>query len=128
MFLGDTLVADASAALVVLFCWCCGVSMVSRAGISRWWHRAVILIFVVPCGTLGAIAMLYLAIAEVVALAAAPENAPLVAGIGFALVAVILACGESARRIAAQYPYSGPAETSDTHDASGPGSPPEESR
>lgn len=111
-------VVDGLAALIILCSWWCGVSMVSRAGVNQWWHRAIILAFVVPCGTLSVVAVIVLAIPGVVALANKPDQAPLILGIGCALAAVIGVCGQLTRWIAAKYPLDTPTKPPDSEQQS----------
>lgn len=108
---------DAVAALVVVLSWWCGASMVSRAGIQHWWHRAVILAFVVPCGAVSAVVMVGLLMTVVPLIV----NGPSEAGTWFLLVACVTAvllhvCGLLSRWVASKYQNSPPAALPDTRE------------
>ncbi len=98
---------DAIAAVILLLCWWCGVGMVSRAGINRWWHRVIVLGFVVPCSIVSLAAMVPLSISLVFVLLGGPNVAANVTGILVLLLAVVGVCGKLTRWVAAKYESCG---------------------
>lgn len=120
-------VFDAFAALVIVLSWWCGVSMVSRAGIGRGWHRAIILAFVVPCGTVSLAALVLMTTSIFFVVLASPGTAALMIGIMCALLAVTGVCGQLTRWIAAKYqPSELPAPSAPAEVPQPQPSPPEE--
>lgn len=114
----SVLLMDGSAATFITMCWWCGTSMVSRAGIGHWWHRAVILGFVVPCGILGSLAMVAVLAGGIPAILFGPPSAVSVLVVVAAVVVVVLihVCGMLARWVAAKYPPRQSAEQANQQD------------
>lgn len=102
---------DAVAAVFFLLCWCCGVSMASRAGINRWWHRVIILGLVAPGTTIG------VPFAVVLTPSLFVGGGATVLGILCLAFVVIALCGALTRWIAAKYPLHEPADRLDAGNA-----------
>lgn len=101
----EMLLIDGGAALITLVSWWCGVGVVSRAGIDRWWHRAVIVALVVPLGACSALISLFLLILAICSMFSGAARLGWLAAFSAwsALTAVIAACGLLTRWIAAKY-------------------------
>lgn len=107
-------VSDAFVAVFTALCWWCGASMVSRAGIQLWWHRAIVLGFVVPCGIASGAATVATVVVGLLSIWDSPEISVTMAGIACAALAVAGVCGATTRWIAAKYPLDTPTNPPDT--------------
>ena len=97
---------NAFAATLIVLWWWCGASMVSRAGIRAWWHRAIILTLVVPCGFASSIATVVFVSTGLSSVAQKCDTIQTIltmTGFACAILAVAGACGLVTRWIAAKY-------------------------
>lgn len=96
---------DAIAAVYFVLCWCGGMTMASRAGINRWWHRVIILGFVAPGTTIGVPLTISLAISLTVFVDRGElESGMAMLGMLCLALGVIGLCRALASWLAAKYP------------------------
>ena len=123
----STLFADSVVAAYLLLSWWAGVVMVSRAGISRWWHRAIVLGIVAPGTTISVPATVVLTWTTVAALFEGPPSETLtVLGLLCVALAVVGVCGALTRWVASKSPLCESANQSGSEDVPGSPSPPAE--
>lgn len=92
--------------------------MASRAGISHWWHRAIVVGIVAPCATIGVLFTVVLALIIItngIGYLSGSGVRPELPMLGMFCLALALVgvCGLLTRWLAAKYPPGEPAGQSD---------------